>query len=189
MNVKVERPYRNGIYASASYLYNDATSVNDGTSSTAASQFGNNPVPGDANDPPVTLSNYATGHRVNLAASYTRRLFAGVDTTVSLFYNGQSGLPFKYIFASAATTSTATRRSAPASAVNDLLYVPRERERGHRARAGRGPTSTPSSRATPASESSAARSWSATPRASTGATPWTSGWHSTCPSAAGRRWS
>ena len=63
--------------------------MNDGTSSTAASQFGNNPVPGDPNNPPVTLSNYATGHRVNLTASYTRPLFAGVDTTISLFYNGQ----------------------------------------------------------------------------------------------------
>ena len=43
--VKLERPFRNGLYASASYLYGDATSVNDGTSSTADSQFGNNPVP------------------------------------------------------------------------------------------------------------------------------------------------
>ena len=124
MNFKVERPYRNGIFASASYLYNDATSVNDGTSSTAASQFGNNPVPGDANNPPVTLSNYATGHRVNLAASYTRRIFGGVDSTVSLFYNGQSGLPFKYIFASG-NDINGDISVGTGSAVNDLLYVPR----------------------------------------------------------------
>jgi hypothetical protein len=124
MNAKVERPYRNGIYASASYLYNDATSVNDGTSSTAASQFGNNPVPGDPNEPPVTLSNYATGHRVNLAASYTRRIFGGVDSTVSIFYNGQSGLPFKYIFASGNDINGDTSVGT-ASAVNDLLYIPR----------------------------------------------------------------
>ena len=125
LNFKVERPYRNGIYASASYLYNDATSVNDGTSSTAASQFGNNPVPGDANDPPATLSNYATGHRVNLAGSYTRRLFRGVDTTVSLFYNGQSGLPFKYIFASN-NDINGDISVGTGGAVNDLLYVPRD---------------------------------------------------------------
>jgi hypothetical protein len=124
LNFKVERPYRNGIYASASYLYNDATSVNDGTSSTAASQFGNNPVPGNPNDPPTTLSNYATGHRVNLAASYTRRLLKGVDTTVSLFYNGQSGLPFKYIFASN-NDINGDISIGTGSAVNDLLYVPR----------------------------------------------------------------
>jgi hypothetical protein len=124
VNFKVERPYRNGIFASASYLYNDATSVNDGTSSTAASQFGNNPVPGDPNNPPVTLSNYATGHRVNLAASYTRRVFRGVDTTVSLFYNGQSGLPFKYIFASN-NDLNGDISIGTGSAVNDLLYVPR----------------------------------------------------------------
>jgi hypothetical protein len=124
-NVKVERPYRDGIYASASYLYNDATSVNDGTSSTAASQFGNNPVPGDANNPPVTLSNYATGHRVNVAASYTRDLFRGIDTTVSLYYNGQSGMPFKYIFASG-NDINGDLSVGTGAGVNDLLYVPRD---------------------------------------------------------------
>ena len=56
LNFKLERPFRNGIFASGSYLYNDTTAVNDGTSSTAASQFGNNPVPGNPNEPPVTLS-------------------------------------------------------------------------------------------------------------------------------------
>ena len=125
VNFKVERPFRNGLYTSASYLFNDATSVNDGTSSTAASQFGNNPVPGDPNDPPVTLSNYATGHRVNLAASYTRMLFAGVDTTISVFYNGQSGLPFKYIFASG-NDLNGDISIGTGSAVNDLLYIPRD---------------------------------------------------------------
>jgi len=123
INTKVERPFRNRWFGSASYLYNDATSVNDGTSSTAASQFGNNPVPGDPNDPPLTLSNYATGHRVNLAASYTRRLFPKVDTTFSIFYNGQSGLPFKYIFASG-NDINGDLSIGTASGVNDLLYVP-----------------------------------------------------------------
>lgn len=122
-NTKVERPFRSGIYGSASYLYNDATSVNDGTSSTAASQFGNNPVPGDPNDPPVTLSNYATGHRVNLTASYTHTLFRGIDTTISFFYNGQSGQPFKYIFASG-NDINGDVSVGTGSAVNDLLYVP-----------------------------------------------------------------
>jgi hypothetical protein len=123
LNFRVERPIRDGIYASASYLFNDATSVNDGTSSTANSQFGNNPVPGDPNNPPTTLSNYATGHRVNLAVSYTRDLFKGVDTTVSFFYNGQSGLPFKYIFATGNDINGDTSVGT-SSGVNDLLYVP-----------------------------------------------------------------
>src|SRR5439155_11611153 len=129
LNFKVERPFRNGFFASASYLYNKATSVNDGTSSTAASQFGNNPVPGDPNNPPVTLSNYATGHRVNLTASYTRPLFAGVDTTISLFYNGQSGLPFKYIFASGNDINGDTSIGT-GSGVNDRIYVPRDASEG-----------------------------------------------------------
>ena len=122
-STKVERPFRNGWFASGSYLYNDTTAVNDGTSSTANSQFGNNPVPGDPNDPPVALSNYSTGHRVNLAASFTKRLFPKIDTTIAFFYNGQSGLPFKYIFASGNDINGDTSVGT-AGGVNDLLYVP-----------------------------------------------------------------
>ncbi len=124
VNFKLERPFRNVLYASASYLYNDTTSVNDGTSSVAASQFGNNPIPGDPNNPPTTLSNYAVGNRINLILSYTVKLFGGIETTVSGFYNGQDGLPFKYIFASNNDINT-DQSVGTGGNVNDLLYVPR----------------------------------------------------------------
>jgi hypothetical protein len=123
-SIKVERPYKNNLYWMASYLYNDTTAVNDGTSSTANSQFGNNPVPGDPNDPPVTLSNYSTGNRINLALSYTFKLFGKVETTASGFYNGQDGLPFKYIFASG-NDINGDASVGTGGNVNDLLYVPR----------------------------------------------------------------
>ena len=123
-SVKVERPYKNNLYWMASYLYNDTTAVNDGTSSTANSQFGNNPVPGNPNDPPVTLSNYATGNRINLALSYTFKLLGKLETTASGFYNGQDGLPFKYIFASG-NDINGDASVGTGGNVNDLFYVPR----------------------------------------------------------------
>jgi hypothetical protein len=123
-SIKVERPYKNNLYWMASYLYNDTTAVNDGTSSTANSQFGNNPVPGDANNPPTTLSNYATGNRINLALSYTFKLFGKLETTAAGFYNGQDGLPYKYIFASGNDVNGDASVGTGGN-VNDLLYVPR----------------------------------------------------------------
>ena len=123
-NVKLERPFKNGLFASASYLYNDTTSVNDGTSSVANSQFANNPIPGDPNDPPVTLANYATGNRINLGLTYTFKIFKNVETTIAGFYNGQDGLPFKYIFASNNDVNTDTATGTGGN-VNDLLYVPK----------------------------------------------------------------
>jgi hypothetical protein len=122
--VKLERPYKNNLYWMASYLYNDTTAVNDGTSSTANSQFGNNPVPGDANNPPTTLSNYATGNRINLAVSYTFKLFGKLETTAAGFYNGQNGLPYKYIFASGNDVNGDASVGTGGN-VNDLFYVPR----------------------------------------------------------------
>jgi hypothetical protein len=124
VNFKLERPYRGHLYWMASYLYNKTTSVNDGTSSTANSQFANNPVPGDPNNPPVTLANYSVGNRVNLALSYTRKVWKGVEATLSGFYNGQDGLPFKYIFASNNDINTDTATGTGGN-VNDLLYVPK----------------------------------------------------------------
>ena len=84
-------------------------------------------MPGNPNDPPTTLSNYSTGHRVNFALAYTFKMFKGVDATVSGFYNGQSGLPFKYIFATNNDINT-DASVGTAGNVNDLLYVPKSQD-------------------------------------------------------------
>ena len=51
---KVDRPYRNRLFMSASYLFGRSTSILDGTSSQAASNWGNTYISLDANNPPLT---------------------------------------------------------------------------------------------------------------------------------------
>ncbi len=116
---KLERPYRRGIFGSASYYFGEAKSVNDGTSSRAVSNWGNNPVPGDPNDPPLSYSRFDVRHRVNLALSLNRKL-GRFDGTLALFYNGQSGRPYNTTFSGAGTDVNGDRRFD-----NDLFYVPR----------------------------------------------------------------
>ena len=60
---KLERPFRNGSTLAA-YLYG-ARSVNDGTSSQAASNWGNVYTPGNPNNPPLAgrTSSRAPDHR------------------------------------------------------------------------------------------------------------------------------
>ena len=98
MAFKVERPFRGGLFWSASYLYGVSKSIMDGTSSQAASNWGNVYVPGDSNNPPLTMSNFSPGHKITLAASYDFRLPKGFTTTTSLFYSGQSGRPYSLAY-------------------------------------------------------------------------------------------
>jgi hypothetical protein len=114
---KLERPFANGFFASGSYLYNRATTVNDGTSSVARSNwaFGTY-VNYDVNNPPVATSNYETGHRVTLTASIPIPVTSTVRSTASFYYNGQNGQPYTIVFNGDANGDGVT--------TNDIVYVP-----------------------------------------------------------------
>jgi hypothetical protein len=112
---KVERPYRNGLYASLSYLYGRSYSINDGGSSQAASNWGNVYVPGDSNSAPLALSNYSPGSRINASLAYNFNL-GKIGTTAALYYNGQSGRPYSFDYNGDANGDGRT--------TNDLIFVP-----------------------------------------------------------------
>lgn len=118
VSVKLERPWRNGWYASGSYLYGVAHSIMDGTSSQAASNWGNVYVPGDPNNAPLARSNFSPGNRVNLAFSRQFDIGGGARAVASIYYSGQSGRPYSLNFSSDA--------NADGRFSNDLLYLPRD---------------------------------------------------------------
>jgi hypothetical protein len=113
--LRLERPFKGGLYLSASYLYGESKAVNDGGSSQAASNWGNVYMPGDPNHVPLARSNFDPGHRVNLAVSYDFKI-GKVGATASVFYNGQSGRPYSFVFNGDANGDGRT--------ANDLLFVP-----------------------------------------------------------------
>ena len=113
---KLERPFRDGLYASASYIYGRAKSVNDGTSSQALSNWRFVYVPGDINNAPEAYSNFDVAHRISAAFSYDLKVFGGASAILSLFYNGQSGRPYSVLFN--------TDVNADGTIGNDLIFVP-----------------------------------------------------------------
>jgi hypothetical protein len=113
--VKAEKPYRKGWFASGSYAYGHSESINDGTSSQAASNWSFLYVPGDPNNPPLATSNYEVQHAVNLAGSYRFDL-KKVGVTASMFYHGQNGRPWSASFNFDVNGDTKTS--------NDQLYIP-----------------------------------------------------------------
>jgi len=116
LSFKVDRPFRNGVFVSGSYSYNDAHSINDGTSSVARSNWTTNPIGIDTNNPPLTRSNYAAGNRISLMGTVPINFGNGFRSWASLFYNGQDGRPYAILFSSDANSDSITS--------NDLLFVP-----------------------------------------------------------------
>ena len=113
---KLERPFRNRFFMNTSYLYGRSRSIMDGTSSQAASNWGNVYVPGDPNNPPLTRSNFDPGHRITASGSYDIPVGAGFSATASLFYSGQSGRPW--------SANYAFDYNGDIRGTNDLLYIP-----------------------------------------------------------------
>ena len=113
---KVDRPYRNRFFMSASYLYGESRSTMDGTNSQAASNFYNVYRAGDVNDPPETRSNFDPGHRITMSGGYDIPMGSGYTLTASLFYSGQSGRPWAALFNGDYNGDT--------NSLNDLLYIP-----------------------------------------------------------------
>jgi hypothetical protein len=112
---ELRRPFSNGWYFASSYLYGRSKSIMDGTSSQAASNWGNTLIRTNPNEPELATSVYDPGHRVNFSASYEFPLFGGARATASMYYSGQSGRPFTLRFFN---DVNGDGRSS------DLLYIP-----------------------------------------------------------------
>jgi hypothetical protein len=115
LSYKVDRRMAR-LFMSASYLYGRTYAINDGTSSVARSNWANNPIGVDTNNPPLTRSYYNVGNRINVTASIPFKLFKGLQGNTSFFLNLQSGRPYSLAFNGDVNGDAAT--------TNDLLYIP-----------------------------------------------------------------
>ena len=104
------------LFADLSYTYSQSYDQNAVTSSQAISQWRYNPVPGDPNNPPLAVSDFSVPDRVVASISETINYADGFGTTLSLFYTGQSGPPFSYIYYGDVNGDGQNQ--------NDLIYVP-----------------------------------------------------------------
>jgi len=115
---QLQKTFTNGFSGSIAYSYGDSYDLNSGTSSVAASnwQFVNQ-VNG-LNNLSQTRSNYSMGSRIVGLVSYRKEYMNNtMATQVSLFYNGQSGQPFSYVYAG--------DMNLDGTGGNDLIYIPR----------------------------------------------------------------
>ena len=113
---KLDRPFRNGFMAGGSYLYGQAESIMDGTSSVAYSNWAGTYVSGDINNPPLRTSDFDIRHRISLNAVVPVPLWKELTSYASVYYNVQSGRGY--------TIVANTDVNGDGRTTNDLIFVP-----------------------------------------------------------------
>src|SRR5690606_35114030 len=101
--------------------------VNPGTSSVASSNYGQVAV-AYPNNPDLATSNYEIAEATKLSVGYQRNFFRDYRTSVRLFAQRRSGLPFSYTYDDSGSSGGATgmfgENSGYTSRDRQLLYVP-----------------------------------------------------------------
>ncbi|NOZ45552.1 MAG: TonB-dependent receptor [Chlorobi bacterium] len=122
--VQLQRPADQGLSVSIAYTYGNAFAVNDGTSSQNSSQWRYMEQSSGRNYVGLTRSDFDLGHRIVGYLSYSKEYIGHLATTVSLFYNGQSGKTFSYTYNNYRLTNENSKDM-------DLIYVPADQNDIH----------------------------------------------------------
>lgn len=95
---QLQKNFNRNFTASVAWSYGDAYAINDGTSSQNSSQWRFMENVNGRNDLALTRSDFSMGHRVVGFISKRFEYTDNLATTLALYYNGQSGRPFSYVY-------------------------------------------------------------------------------------------
>ena len=120
ITTQLRKQFDFGLFASLAYTYGKAESVFDGTSSQNSSQWNylvSSPIP--RNEAQLAISDFDLGHRIVGLVSYRIEYANHLATSVALYYNGQTGRPFSYIYDDYRGNFTNEAYKGP-----QLIYIP-----------------------------------------------------------------
>jgi len=125
---QIQRNIARGISVNAGYNYGRAYDRNSVTSSQAQSQMRYLAIDADPNNPSLSTSDWEIRHRVYASVAYSWEFFKDAPTTITLFYNGQSGRPFSFVAQGSQTTGSASPNDLNGDNydMNDLFYIPKD---------------------------------------------------------------
>jgi hypothetical protein len=119
LTAKLEKDFDFGLSTMAAYTFGHSKGLNDGTSSQANSNWGYNEAV-SSNHPSLTYSDFDVPHRVIASISYKKEYAKMFATSVSLFYQGQSGSRYSMVYDGDINNDT--------NYGNDVIYVPTDAE-------------------------------------------------------------
>ncbi|MGI8951784.1 MAG: TonB-dependent receptor [Chitinophagaceae bacterium] len=122
-SVSLDKYFSKGFSANVSYSYGDSYVLFDGTSSQNSSQWRFTESSNGRNDLSRSRSDFAQLHHINAFVSKKFQwAHNALATTISLFYNGQSGTPYSYVY----SRSLIYDYNGSSNETTDLIYVPKD---------------------------------------------------------------
>lgn len=124
-SIKAEKHFNFGLDLMASYTYGLSKTINNGSSSVAASNWQYNYTHGNPNKPELAKSNFNIPHQVMVSAyqhiNWNHNPGRTIDnkTTIGLIYTGNSGAPYS-IYVNGDVNGD--------GGYNDLMYIPTDNE-------------------------------------------------------------
>ncbi len=121
----LSKNFNSGLQAMVAYAYGEAESINEGTSSQNSSQWRGAFNVDGRNNVPLGRSDFALGNRIIGSLGYKVDWNAGknVSTTISLFYEGQSGDPYSYVYNGSAARNL-NNEDGSTSRNRSLIWIP-----------------------------------------------------------------
>ncbi len=116
--LQVQKPYYKGFTGSLAYSYGRAMTMNDATSSQNSSQWRYMEHVRGRNDLDLSFADFDLGSRIVGFLAYSREYLNFGRTTISLYYNGQSGQRFSWIY------NENVAQDDQWDALGDLFYIP-----------------------------------------------------------------
>jgi hypothetical protein len=120
----IDKRFQKGLAINANYSYGESQVLNEGTSSVNLSQWRFMETVNGRNFIGLSTSDFSPGHKIT---AFVTKKFDYWDkkmaTTITLFYTGQSGAPFSYVYQQGASGNPGPVRDDP-SGGNDLIYIP-----------------------------------------------------------------
>ncbi|MEB2780302.1 carboxypeptidase regulatory-like domain-containing protein [Algoriphagus sp. C2-6-M1] len=116
LTAQLQKSFESGLTSSVAYTYGRSKDVNGGTSSQAFSNWRFVEQVNGGNNAEIGFADFDVRSRVVASLGYKIQYSGGSSTTISAFYNGQSGIPFSYVVNGDLNNDRTFG--------NDLIYIP-----------------------------------------------------------------
>ena len=121
LTLQLKKDFDFGLSTNVGYTFGRSKVLNEGTSSQNSSQWRFIENVNGKNRLDLSYSDFDLGSRIVASVSYRKEYLNHFATTISLFYNGQSGARYSYIY----RNSLLNDDPQASNTDNDLIYVPR----------------------------------------------------------------
>jgi hypothetical protein len=122
LTLQLKKDFDFGLSTNVGYTFGRSKVLNEGTSSQNSSQWRFIENVNGKNRLDLSYSDFDLGSRIVASVSYRKEYLNHFATTISLFYNGQSGPRFSYIYRNSLLNDDPQANNTD----NDLIYVPRD---------------------------------------------------------------